>query len=127
MDHAVAIPLKVVTIPVWWLREAAAARLSYPHRIVGQHAESLSQLQAHLGCRLKSQRFIQNPTIFTGMKIDHSQTLISAPLNDELHKLPGNTSSPELRIGVNIQDCGAAAFSIVSMAWPHTQQYGATS
>jgi len=47
MDDAVPVPLEGVTILVLRLREAAAARLFYPHGVVGQHEESLAPSLPH--------------------------------------------------------------------------------
>src|SRR5882724_608878 len=86
----------------------------------------LPQLQPHLGSRLKAQRFIQRTAILTGVKIDHCQSLIPAPLNHQLHELSRNSSPPKLGVSVNIQNRGPAAFAVIGVAWPRTKQDCAT-
>ena len=87
MNDAVAVTLEIVAVRMLGFREAAAARLFHPHGIIGQHGESLSQLQPHLASRLKAQGFVQCSPVLTGVKIDHCEPLLAAPLNHELHEL----------------------------------------
>jgi len=79
--------------------------------------------QPHFICSLKSQLFIQMQAFIAGVQIDGAQPLLLDPRHNCQHDLPSNSTFPDLRLGVHIQDYRPLSAWVFRIRRPRTEQH----